>query len=138
MKRGVQLDAFYPVPPERVWRALTDPVALAQWLRPNDFEPRVGHRFQFRAAPRPGWRGIVDCEVTELDPPRRLSYSWKGDPDWKSPTVVTWTLAPEGEGTRLRLQHTDFEGLTGWVLSLILKGGWRSMLRSKLPAVLGL
>lgn len=52
-------------PPERVWRALTDPDELEAWLMENDVEPRVGHRFQFRDEPKPGWRGVVDCEVLE-------------------------------------------------------------------------
>jgi uncharacterized protein YndB with AHSA1/START domain len=131
----VRLERVYAHPPERVWRALTDPQALAEWLMPNDFQPRVGHKFQFRAAPRGGWRGIVDCEVLEVDPPRRLSYLWQGDPKDR-PTVVTWILEPTPEGTRLRLEHTGFRGLGGLFHKLLLGSGWKRMLRTSLPTVL--
>ena len=61
------LDAIFPHPPERVWRALTDRDELALWLMPNDFLPVIGHKFEFRVKPQWGWRGIVDCEVLEVD-----------------------------------------------------------------------
>lgn len=133
--RTIIREAEYPYPPERVWRALTDPRALEEWLMVNDFQPRVGHRFQFRAKPQPGWRGIVDCEVLEVDAPRRLSYSWQGDAKHRG-TVVTWTLEPTPTGTRLRLEHSGFQGIGGWFLSLMLGGGWKGMLKSRLPLVL--
>jgi uncharacterized protein YndB with AHSA1/START domain len=136
MKRKVTFVMDYGHPPDRVWRALTDPAEMAQWLMANDFEPRVGHRFRFRAKPQPGWRGIVDGEVLEVDPPRRLSYSWTGDPSWKRPTRVTWTLVPSGGGTRLTLEHDGFEGIGGVLLSYMMGSGWRRMLRGKLAAVL--
>jgi uncharacterized protein YndB with AHSA1/START domain len=65
---AIHTDAFLPYPPQKVWRALTDPGLLASWLMPNDFEPRVGHRFTFRTDPVPahGFDGIVRCEVLEL------------------------------------------------------------------------
>ncbi len=131
----IRLEQVYPYPPERVWRALTDPEAMAAWLMTNDFQPRVGHKFQFRAKPQPGWRGIVDCEVLEVDPPRRLSYTWQGDPKYR-PTIVTWILEPTESGTRLRLEHTGFRGLGGLFLKLLLGSGWKGMLKTSLPSVL--
>jgi uncharacterized protein YndB with AHSA1/START domain len=86
VKGAVVLERVYPYPPERVWRALTDRQALAEWLMPNDFQPTVGHKFQFNVGPQWGWRGYVDCVVLEVDVPRRLSYSWEGDP--KHPTTA--------------------------------------------------
>jgi uncharacterized protein YndB with AHSA1/START domain len=121
----IVLDAVYPHPPERVWRALTDPEELAE----------LGHKFQFRTKPRGTWRGIVDCEVLELDPPRRISYSWLGDPKARA-TTVTWTLTPIDGGTRLVLEHRGFRGLGGMLLRWILGAGWKKMLRTKLPNVL--
>ncbi|HKD00817.1 MAG TPA: SRPBCC domain-containing protein [Terriglobales bacterium] len=79
MKNDLRFEAVYPYSPERVWRALTDPVELGQWLMPNDFEARLGHKFQFKTRPVPGFDGIVNCEVTELDVPRRLEYKWRAD-----------------------------------------------------------
>jgi len=131
----IVLDAVYPHPPERVWRALTDPQELAAWLMLNDFAPRVGHKFQFRAKPQWGWRGIVDCEVLEVDPPRRLRYAWQGDAKGQV-TTVTWTLEPVSEGTRLVLEHSGFRGLSGWFHRRILGSGWKGMLAKALRDVL--
>jgi uncharacterized protein YndB with AHSA1/START domain len=99
------MEVVYPHTPERVWRALTDRRALAHWLMPNDFEPRLGHRFQFRPRKRQDGPGPVQCEVTALEAPRRLAYTWHAPGD-STPSEVTWTLEPVERGTRLRLEHT--------------------------------
>jgi uncharacterized protein YndB with AHSA1/START domain len=134
MKRDLRFEVVYPHAPERVWRALTDPRAMAEWLMENDFVPRVGHRFQFRTAPAPGFDGVVSCEVLEVDEPRRLSYSWRGG--WqRQPTVVTWTLEPVAGGTRVLLEHSGFEGLGGLALSALLGRGWRSKVLHRLGQI---
>jgi uncharacterized protein YndB with AHSA1/START domain len=134
MKRHLHFEIVYPHTREKVWRALTDPVAIAEWLMPNNFEPRIGHKFQFRTHPAPGFDGIIDSEVLELDPPSRLVYTWSNG---KLDTRVIWTLQVTQEGTRLILDHTGFEGLGGWMLSKALGQGWRSKkLAQKLPAYL--
>jgi uncharacterized protein YndB with AHSA1/START domain len=135
MKRDLKFEVVYPHPPDQVWRALTDPQAIAQWLMKNNFEPRVGHKFQFRVEPRPrGWSGVVDCEVLEADPPRRLVYSWCGS---GLATTVSWTLEPVAESTRVRLEHTGFRGLRGLMLSRMLGKGWSSkILTQNIPALL--
>jgi uncharacterized protein YndB with AHSA1/START domain len=73
---------------------------MSEWLMENDFFPKVGHKFVFRAKPQPGWRGYVECEVLECEPPRKLSYSWVGN-DGQKATTVTWMLheAPAGRGS---------------------------------------
>jgi uncharacterized protein YndB with AHSA1/START domain len=93
-------------PPEKVWRALTDPELLAEWLLPAvDFELRTGAAFTFRAQPQPGWDGVVNCRLLEVEAPRELSYRWVvGDID----TVVTFTLTPTASGTRLSLVQSGF------------------------------
>jgi uncharacterized protein YndB with AHSA1/START domain len=103
---------------------------------PNDFQPVVGHHFQFKVPPQRHWRGIVDCEVLTVIPPHKLAYTWLGDTDWKEPTVVTWTLTPEASGTVLTLEHSNFMGLGGIMLSFMLGSGWKKMLRTRLPDVL--
>jgi uncharacterized protein YndB with AHSA1/START domain len=128
----IRLEQRYEFAPEQVWRALTDSDALAKWLMPNDFKPVLGHRFQFRAEPMPGWRGYVECEVTELEPPRRLAYTWRGDDDWTCATTVRWTLELVGGGTMLTLEHTGFEEPWGTSVVEMLSGGWKGMLEKRL------
>jgi len=93
--------------PQKVWRALTDPVLLAEWLLPVvDLKLDLGAAFTFKTQPQPGWDGIVNCRLLEVDPQRKLSYAWVvGDMD----TVVTFTLAPTASGTRLSLVHSGFK-----------------------------
>lgn len=111
MKREVRLDVIYPHPPERVWKAITDRDALQKWLMPNDFQPRLGHRFQFlKDAPDKRNRRVIHCEVVELDAPHRLAFTWRSEPDGP-PDLVSWTLEPVEAGTRLRLEHIAVEGL---------------------------
>lgn len=135
MKRDIHLQATFPHPPDRVWRALTEPKAMAEWLMANDFEPKVGHRFRFTAKPQPGWDGTVDCEVTEVVPLRRLSYSWSNGKN-KMSTQVTWTLEAVDGGTRLTLDHKGFDGLGAIMVSFMLQSGWKGMFRTRMPKVL--
>jgi uncharacterized protein YndB with AHSA1/START domain len=87
-------------PPEKIWRALTLPHLIEEWLMKNDFEPVVGHDFKLRA----DW-GAVDCQVLELEPNKTLSYTW-GAHGLES--VVTWTLTPTSTGTHLRMEQSGF------------------------------
>ena len=93
-------------PPEKVWRALTDPALLAEWLLPVfDLELEPGAAFTFKTQPHPGWDGSVNCRFLEIEPQRKLSYRWVVvDMD----TVVTFTLEPTASGTRLSLVHSGF------------------------------
>jgi uncharacterized protein YndB with AHSA1/START domain len=93
--------------PERVWRALTDPVLLAEWLLPVvDLKLERGAAFTFKAQPQPGWDGTVDCRFVEIEAQRKLSWTWVvGDID----TVVTFTLTPTASGTRLSLVQSGFK-----------------------------
>lgn len=86
--------------PEKIWRALTQPHLIAEWLMQNDFQPKVGHGFRLNAE----WGGI-DCEVLEVEPQRTLSYRWAA---MGLDSVVTWTLTPAGRGTHLRMEQTGF------------------------------
>jgi uncharacterized protein YndB with AHSA1/START domain len=96
-------------PPEKVWRALTQPHLIEEWLMKNDFKPVVGHRFNLRAEPQPGWNGVVDCEVLVVEPNKTLSYTWcSGGADLAIKSVVTLSLTPKGAGTLLRMEQTGF------------------------------
>jgi uncharacterized protein YndB with AHSA1/START domain len=130
MKRDIVIEKLLAHPPERVWRALTDSRVIAEWLMENDFEPRVGHKFQFRDRPRPGWDGIAHCEVLTCEAPRKLSYSWRGGP---IDTVLTLTLEPAAGGTRLLLEHRGFAGLPAVMVSFMMGAGWKKILRKRFP-----
>jgi len=93
--------------PEKVWRTLTDPALLAEWLLPVvDLKLEPGAAFAFKAQPQPGWDGIVNCRVLEIEAHRKLSCAWVvGDMD----TVVTFTLTPTASGTRLSLVQSGFK-----------------------------
>lgn len=140
MKRALRLERVLPYPPAEVWAALTDPAALGEWLMPNDFRPEVGHRFRFTSRQRmPTWGGVVECEVLEVVPERRLRFSWEDSWRWarmRTPTVVTFTLEPTAGGTRLVLEHTGFEGLGPALLARMLSKGWGAMLEKLLPAAI--
>jgi uncharacterized protein YndB with AHSA1/START domain len=130
MKADIDATVTYPHPPGRVWEALTSSEALAAWLMPNDFKPVVGHRFTFRTKPRPGFDGIVRCEVLELDPPRRMVWAWAGG---NIDTTVTFTLEETADaGTRLRMHQVGFHGLGAQLTRKILASGWPGILRKRL------
>ena len=137
MSDSIRIEIVYPHSVEQVWFALTDSAAMAEWLMPNDFEPKVGHRFALRAPAQLGWNGLISGEVLEVQDRQRLSYTWQGH--WMPQTVVTFTLEPVAEGTRLCLEHSGFAGagLKGFLLRAMMGSGWNSrMLRQRFPVVL--
>ena len=97
---SVVVDREFPHPPEKIWRALTQPHLIEEWLMKNDFKPVVDHRFTLRA----DW-GAVDCQVMAVEPNKTLSYTWAA---YGLESVVTWTLTPTSTGTRLRMEQAGF------------------------------
>jgi uncharacterized protein YndB with AHSA1/START domain len=114
--RSVVVEREMPHPPEKIWRALTQPHLISEWLMNNDFKPDMGHRFNLRA----DW-GAVDCQVLAIEPNKTLSYTWAA---YGLESVVTWTLTATGTGTHLRMEQAGFrtdqqQAYAG------AKGGWR-------------
>ncbi len=94
-------------PPEKVWRALTDPALLAEWLLPViDLKLELGAAFTFKTQPYPGWDGIVNCRILEIEAQRKISYTWSVP---FLATVVTFTLTPTTSGTRLYIVQSGFK-----------------------------
>ena len=91
-------ETSYPL--EKIWRALTQPDLIEQWLMKNDFKPVVGHRFTLRG----DW-GAVDCEVLAVGPNKTLSHTWAA---MGLESVVTWTLTATSTGSRLRMEQSGF------------------------------
>jgi uncharacterized protein YndB with AHSA1/START domain len=102
---SVVVEREVPFPPEKIWRALTQPHLIEEWLMKNDFKPAVGHRFSLRMDPQPNWNGVVDCQVLIVEPNKALSYAW-GALGLES--VVTFTLTPTSTGTHLRMEQSGF------------------------------
>jgi uncharacterized protein YndB with AHSA1/START domain len=103
---AISFEFDLPHTPEKVWRALTDPALLAEWLLPViDLKLERGAVFTFKTQPVAGWDGIVHCRIAEIETRRKLSYDWGvGD----MATVVTFTLTPTASGTRLSIVHSGF------------------------------
>ena len=97
---SVVVEREIPYPPDKIWRALTQPHLIEEWLMKNDFKPVVGDRFTLRA----DW-GAVECEIQAIEPTKTLSYTWAA---YGLESVVTWTLTPTSAGTRLRMEHSGF------------------------------
>jgi uncharacterized protein YndB with AHSA1/START domain len=97
---SVVVEREIPYPPEKIWRALTQPQLIEEWLMKNDFQPVVGHSFNFRA----DW-GAVDCRVEAVEPNKTLSYTWGA---FGLESIVTWTLTPTATGTHLRMEQSGF------------------------------
>lgn len=132
MKKSVTRELTFPQSPDEVWRALTDRATLAEWMFPNDFEARIGHRFTFHVPPKPQakFEGlVVRCEVLTCDPPKALSFTWvAGEVD----TRVEYRLEAMDGGTRVFFEQS------GFVQDLAHRGaayGW-DMMHGKLTTLL--
>ncbi len=125
--KSVIVERDFAAPPEKLWRALTQPQLIAEWLMQNDFQPAIGHRFKLTGE----WGGVLDCEVLAIDEGRTLSYTWDfthDDPAYNLKSVVTFILTPIGGGTNLRVEQAGFHpGQTQAYGGA--KAGWQKFLR---------
>jgi uncharacterized protein YndB with AHSA1/START domain len=105
--RSVIVEREIPHPPEKIWRALTQPHLIEEWLMKNDFKPVVGHSFNLRG----DWGGVLDCEVLAVEPHKKLTYTWNfkhEEAAYNLMSVVAWTLTPTPTGTHLRMEQSGF------------------------------
>jgi len=105
--RSAVIEREFPHPPEKLWRALTQPHLIEEWLMKNDFKPAVGHRFNLSGE----WGGVLDCKVLAVEPHKTLSYTWDfnhEDASFNLKSVVTFTLTPTSAGTHLRVEQAGF------------------------------
>ena len=128
MQRKIQHTFFFPNTPADVWEYLTKSELIAQWLMENNFKLELGHDFQFNTKPiiKLGFDGKIYCKVLEIVPLKKLSYSWKGGQGEKVnlDTIVTWTLVPLNNGTKLQLEQTGFKGAKNFLAHFFMNIGW--------------
>jgi uncharacterized protein YndB with AHSA1/START domain len=105
--KSVVIEREFPFPPDKLWRALTQPHLIQEWLMKNDFMAVVGHKFKLKGE----WGGTMDCEVLAIEPNRQLSYTWDFTHDnaaFNLKSVVTFTLTKTPTGTHLRMEQSGF------------------------------
>jgi uncharacterized protein YndB with AHSA1/START domain len=129
MATSIKHQLFFPHPPAAVWEYLTSAELMELWLMKNDFQPVLGHEFQFRVNPIPSldFDGVVYCKVLEIVPHKKLSYSWKsgpGDGTINVDSIVRWELQPTDKGTELLLDHGDFTILKNIGIFNGMDKGW--------------
>lgn len=132
--RSAVVEREIPHPPDKIWRALTQPHLIEEWLMQNDFKPVVGHRFHLRGE----WGGVLDCEVLAAEPNKTLSYTWNfahHDAAYDLKSVVTFTLTPTAGRTRLRMEQVGFRPEQKQAYGGA-KAGWQQFF-AKLERVLG-
>lgn len=140
---AIHVDQFLPHSPAKVWRALTEPELIAKWMMPGDFRLEVGHRYtlQAMAMPATGFSGSVRAEVLGFEAGRMLRIGWQDAdpaPESRADWTITWTLSPEGSGTRLFLTHEGFDpdNPVQQRARTIMGGGWRSRVMRSLEETL--
>ena len=129
MAASIKHQLFFPHPPSAVWEYLTNAELMELWLMKSNFQPTVGHEFQFRSNPVPSldFDGIIYCKVLEIDPFKKLSYSWQlgpGDGTINVDSVVRWELQATDKGTELLLHHGDFAILKNIGIFDAMNKGW--------------
>jgi len=122
--RSVVVERELAFPPEKIWRALTQPHLLEEWLMKNDFKPVEGHRFNLSREPAPDVNIVVDCEVLAVEPQKTLTYRWDA---YGLQSVVTWTLTPTSNGTLLRMEQAGFRPDQGQAYGGA-RAGWQQFL----------
>jgi len=131
---NIVVEEVFPHAPEKIWKTLTTGALIGRWLMAQTgFEPVKGKRFTMQTKPGGAWDGVIHCQVLEVIPNERLAYSWQGghadNVGYGAPldTVVTWTLFPTANGTRLRLVHDGFVMPRNKSALDTMSGGWKKV-----------
>jgi uncharacterized protein YndB with AHSA1/START domain len=134
--REIVVDEVFPHAPATVWKTLATSALMGRWLNmtPTGYEPVVGNRFTYKTSPAGAWDGTIRCEVIEVVPGERLSYSWKGGDEAnigygsRLDTIVTFTLEEVDGGTRLRVVHSGFVLPRNETAYSNMSGGWTQVI----------
>jgi uncharacterized protein YndB with AHSA1/START domain len=126
----IRVEVDLPHPPDRVWRALTEPDLLSSWFLPTDLEPRAGRVFQAVPHRVPGFSGAFDIEVMGVLPARSLLMQWRGD---QLHAQVTWEIDPSPAGSLLTVRQSGFLGVNGTLRRRELRRAYQEMFEERLP-----
>lgn len=134
MQTQIEHTVFYAHSAQDVWDYLTRPELIEQWLMRSDFKPEVGHRFMFWTKPLPqfSFDGNIYCEVLEVVPFKKLSYTWRGGAskdEINLDSVVVWTLTEKEGGTELHLVHSGFNTDVNPGMFMAMNEGWLRNMR---------
>lgn len=131
----IVVDEVMPHAPETIWKTLTTGALVTRWMMaPKGFEPVQGNRFTYQTTPAGAWDGVIHCQVLEVIPNERFSYSWKGGHAGNAgygsllDTIVTWTLARVADGTRVRLVHSGFVRPRNDTAFQNMSAGWKKII----------
>jgi uncharacterized protein YndB with AHSA1/START domain len=135
--REIVVDEVFPHAPETIWKALTNGELIGRWLMaPTGFEAVEGNSFTFQTTPGGAWDGVIRCRVLEVIPNERFAFAWTGGHESnvgygsRLDTIVTFTLAREAQGTRLRLVHSGFDLPRNETAFQGMSDGWPKVVRS--------
>lgn len=134
--KSIIIDEVFTQTADAIWRALTSGDMMARWLMPaTGFEAVEGTHFTFQTTAAGAWDGTIHCQVLEVVPNKRLSYSWKGGHESNAgygsrlDTVVTFLLSPADAGTRLRVVHSGFVLPKNEYAYQNMSDGWKVVVR---------
>ena len=135
-KQEIVVEEVFPHAPETIWKALTTGALMSRWIHMpvTGFAPVPGNRFTYQTTPAGQWDGVIRCEVLDVIPNERLVYAWRGGHETnigygsKLETVVTFTLAREAGGTRLRVVHSGFALPKNETAYRNMSGGWKKVI----------
>jgi uncharacterized protein YndB with AHSA1/START domain len=141
MQTEIRHSWFLDHSPATVWEHLTNSDLLSQWLMKNDFRPIPGHHFMFRTDPVPNmdFDGNIYCQVLEIQPSKKLSYSWKFGPGVGKivlDSIVSWTLTAKGQGTELSLVHSGLDEKEHTIAIQTMREGWDKNVRIRMAQLI--
>ena len=136
--RVIEAATVIPCAPHAIWKTLTTPELMAQWIKMPlaGFAPSLGNRFTFQTTPAGAWDGSIQCQIVELQEDRRLSYTWESGDEGnvgygsRLNSLLTWHLEPTANGTRLGLTHSGFVLPKNEATHQALSGGWEKVIKS--------
>jgi uncharacterized protein YndB with AHSA1/START domain len=131
----IVIERTFNSPVNQVWSALTDKDEMKKWYFDlSEFKPEIGFTFEFTGGPSPEKQYRHLCEVTEVIPEKKLTYSWRYD-GYAGNSFVTFELAEKDGGTHLRLTHTGIETFPKENPDLAkenFEAGWNSIIHTSL------